>query len=66
MFCGPCLHQAMHAEVTKKICPMCRQKLETRPKNSQPAKASKTFFHLEMKLKLSKSQGKQPVRPVRR
>ncbi|KAJ4424351.1 hypothetical protein N0V82_001051 [Gnomoniopsis sp. IMI 355080] len=66
MFCGPCLHQAMHAEVTKKICPMCRQKLDTRPRNSQPSKAAKTFFHLEMKLKLSKSQGKQPVRPMRR
>ncbi|CAN8096728.1 unnamed protein product [Discula destructiva] len=66
MFCGACLHQAMHAEVTKKICPMCRQKLDDRQRNVQPKNSAKTFFHLEMKLELTKSQGKQPVRPVSR
>lgn len=62
MFCGQCLHQAMHAEVTKKICPMCRQKLELRPKTGTAKPNAKTFFHLELKLKPSKKQGKQPVR----
>lgn len=62
MFCAQCLHQAMHAEVTKKICPMCRQKLEVRPKNGQPTRNAKTFFHLELKFMPSKRQGKQPVR----
>ncbi|KAF3770339.1 hypothetical protein M406DRAFT_246107 [Cryphonectria parasitica EP155] len=62
MFCGNCLHQAMHAEGTKKICPMCRQKLEARPKNGQSSKTAKTFFHLELKLRPSKKQGKQPAR----
>lgn len=62
MFCGQCLHQAMHAEVTKKICPMCRQKLELRPKTGAVKANAKTYFHLELKLRPSKKQGKQPVR----
>ncbi|KUI65516.1 hypothetical protein VM1G_00325 [Cytospora mali] len=63
MFCAQCLHQAMHTEVTKKVCPMCRQKLEPRPKDGrQPNSKAKTFFQLELKLMPSKRQGKQPAR----
>ncbi|ROV89913.1 hypothetical protein VSDG_08240 [Cytospora chrysosperma] len=63
MFCAQCLHQAMHTEVTKKVCPMCRQKLEPRPKDGrQPNAKAKTFFQLELKLMPSKRQGKQPAR----
>ncbi|PSR78100.1 hypothetical protein BD289DRAFT_377066 [Coniella lustricola] len=62
MFCAQCLHQAMHSEVTKRICPMCRQKLDLRPRDHAPSRTSKTFFHLELKLMPSKRQGKQPAR----
>lgn len=63
MFCAQCLHQAIHTEVTKKICPMCRQKLDVRPRNGvAPSKNAKTFFHLELKLMPSKRQGKQRAR----
>lgn len=63
MFCAQCLHQAMHTEVTKKVCPMCRQKLDLRPKDGrQPNAKAKTFFQLELKLMPSKRQGKQPAR----
>ncbi|POS80452.1 hypothetical protein DHEL01_v201151 [Diaporthe helianthi] len=60
MFCAQCLHQAMHTEITKKVCPMCRQRLDkSTPKSKPPAKA---FFHLELKLRPSKKMGKQPAR----
>lgn len=60
MFCAQCLHQAMHTELTKKVCPMCRQRLDKpTPKSKPPAKA---FFHLELKLRPSKKNGKQPAR----
>ncbi|KAK7737792.1 hypothetical protein SLS53_006412 [Cytospora paraplurivora] len=63
MFCAQCLHQAMHTEVTKKVCPMCRQKLDLRPKDGRlPNAKAKTFFQLELKLMPSKRQGKQPAR----
>lgn len=60
MFCAQCLHQAMHTELTKKVCPMCRQRLDKpTPKSKPPTKA---FFHLELKLRPSKKNGKQPAR----
>lgn len=66
MFCGACLHQALNAEVTKKVCPMCRQKLDNRKWDAPVVKNAKTLFHLEMKLQPTKRQGKQPARSLQR
>ncbi|KAG8161888.1 hypothetical protein KVR01_008875 [Diaporthe batatas] len=60
MFCAQCLHQAMHTELTKKVCPMCRQRLDKPVSKSRPP--AKAFFHLELKLRPSKKMGKQPAR----
>ncbi|KAK2605456.1 hypothetical protein N8I77_008290 [Diaporthe amygdali] len=60
MFCAQCLHQAMHTELTKKVCPMCRQRLDKSTSKSRPP--AKAFFHLELKLRPSKKSGKQPAR----
>lgn len=60
MFCAQCLHQAMHTEQTKKVCPMCRQRLDKSTSKSKPP--AKAFFHLELKLRPSKKMGKQPAR----
>lgn len=62
MFCGACLYQALHAGATRMVCPMCRQKLEHRKWDAPTTKTAKTLFHLELKVKQTKTQGKQPAR----
>jgi E3 ubiquitin-protein ligase RNF5 len=48
--------------MTKKVCPICRQKVETNPAAGKFTAKSKGFWPLELKLMTSKKSGKRAAR----
>ncbi|KAK3938494.1 putative SLX8 protein [Diplogelasinospora grovesii] len=62
LFCSECLHSSLHIESHKRICPICRQKIDPRPANGQFSVRAKGYYPLELKLVTKKSLGKRPVR----
>lgn len=58
LFCSECLHSALHIDSNKKVCPVCRTKVDL--KNTK-SKTSKGYFHLELKLMTTRKQGKRPA-----
>lgn len=60
LFCSECLHSALHIDHMKKTCPICRQKVDVRPRPGQK-QGKNTYFHLELKLMTANRKGKRPV-----
>ncbi|KAL8371108.1 hypothetical protein RB595_001116 [Gaeumannomyces hyphopodioides] len=58
LFCGECLHGALHANLNKSVCPICRQKIDPRANGPQNPKTTKGFFHLQLKLMTATRKGK--------
>ncbi|KAL8304480.1 hypothetical protein RB601_007185 [Gaeumannomyces tritici] len=58
LFCGECLHGALHANLNKSVCPICRQKIDPRANGAQNPKTPKGFFQLQLKLMTSNRKGK--------
>ncbi|KAK4123159.1 hypothetical protein N657DRAFT_681294 [Parathielavia appendiculata] len=58
LFCSACLHSALNMEVTRRICPICRQKID-RPTaaNGKFGRNAKGFYPLELKLMTRKTLG---------
>ncbi|KAL1838886.1 hypothetical protein VTK73DRAFT_4213 [Phialemonium thermophilum] len=59
LFCSECLHSSLHIDPTKKICPICRQKIDMRPANGHYGARAKGFWPLELKLMTAKRSGKR-------
>lgn len=61
MFCSECLQSALSTEATRNKCPICRQKVETRDRDTYNTK-TKGFWHLELKPMTANKKGKQAAR----
>ena len=58
LFCSDCLTTALQTEVQRHKCPMCRQKIESKPRQSYTTK-TKGFWPLELKLMTATKKGKK-------
>ncbi|KAK7213726.1 hypothetical protein V2G26_020904 [Clonostachys chloroleuca] len=58
MYCAQCLHSSLTVEATKGKCPMCRQKVDMRSRDSYNSKV-KGYWPLELKLMTSTRKGKR-------
>ncbi|KAF5615900.1 e3 ubiquitin ligase complex slx8-rfp subunit slx8 [Fusarium sp. NRRL 52700] len=58
LYCASCLHQSLHVDVTKGKCPMCRQRLDMKPRESYNSK-TKGYWPLELKLMTATRKGKR-------
>ncbi|EXK77103.1 hypothetical protein FOQG_18176 [Fusarium oxysporum f. sp. raphani 54005] len=58
LYCASCLHQSLHVDVTKVKCPMCRQKLDMKPRQSYDS-TTKGYWSLELKLMTATQKGKR-------
>ncbi|KAK0646664.1 hypothetical protein B0T16DRAFT_291275, partial [Cercophora newfieldiana] len=58
LFCGECLHSSLHIDASKKICPICRQKVEPRPPNGKFGAKAKGYYPLQLRITTKKSLGK--------
>ncbi|KAM7222469.1 hypothetical protein V8F06_002247 [Rhypophila decipiens] len=61
LFCSECLHSSLHIDVSKKVCPICRQAVETKPAGGKFTQKQKGFYHLELKLMTKKTLGRRPA-----
>ncbi|KAK1831751.1 hypothetical protein QBC39DRAFT_258306 [Podospora conica] len=59
LFCNECLHSSLHVDMSKRICPICRQKIDQRPAAGAWGKTAKGYYPLELKLATKKSLGKR-------
>lgn len=50
LFCAECLHSALNIDPTKRVCPICRQKIDNKPSNAKFTTKAKGYFPLELKL----------------
>ncbi|KAF5596481.1 e3 ubiquitin ligase complex slx8-rfp subunit slx8 [Fusarium pseudocircinatum] len=58
LYCASCLHQSLNVDVTKGKCPMCRQRLDMKPRESYNSK-TKGYWPLELKLMTATRKGKR-------
>ncbi|KAJ6444749.1 SLX8 protein [Purpureocillium lavendulum] len=58
LFCQQCLHSSLHVDATRGKCPMCRAKIDMKPRASYNTK-TKGFWPLELKLMTKSKQGKR-------
>ncbi|KAI6359910.1 hypothetical protein MCOR25_006900 [Pyricularia grisea] len=60
LFCGGCLHSALHVNATKRVCPICRQKIELVPTSGARANKvpAKGFWPLSLKIMTATRKGK--------
>lgn len=63
LFCGECLHSSLIMAYDRRICPICRTKLELRVEGMSASKMTRSYFPLVVKTRSANRQGKQPVRP---
>ena len=60
LFCNECLHSSLHVDMSKRVCPICRQKIDQRPAGGGSwGRTAKGFYPLELKLTTKKSLGKR-------
>ncbi|KAM7193290.1 hypothetical protein V8F20_008485 [Naviculisporaceae sp. PSN 640] len=59
LFCSECLHSSLHIDVSKKVCPICRQSIETKPASGKFTTKQKGFYPLELKLLTKKTLGRR-------
>ncbi|EAQ91320.1 hypothetical protein CHGG_03255 [Chaetomium globosum CBS 148.51] len=58
LFCSACLHSALNMDPNRRICPICRQKIDKMPINgSKFGQKAKGYYSLELKLLTRKSLG---------
>lgn len=59
LFCSECLHSSLIIDATRKICPICRQKIDIRQPSSSAKAPSKTYWPLELQLMTATRKGKR-------
>ncbi|KAK4175027.1 hypothetical protein QBC36DRAFT_355895 [Triangularia setosa] len=59
LFCSECLHSALQISPHKRICPICRQKIENKNASGKFGPKAKGYYPLEIKLMTKKSLGKR-------
>jgi DNA-directed RNA polymerase subunit RPC12/RpoP len=62
LYCAQCLHSSLHVEVTKGKCPMCRSKIDMKPRETYSTK-TKGYWPLELRLMTVTRKGKQRAAP---
>ncbi|KAK1756137.1 hypothetical protein QBC47DRAFT_181024 [Echria macrotheca] len=60
VFCGECLHTALTMDQSKKICPICRQKIDPKPASGKFGVRARGFYDLKLKVAVRKTLG-QPT-----
>ncbi|OAA53406.1 Zinc finger, RING/FYVE/PHD-type [Cordyceps fumosorosea ARSEF 2679] len=63
LFCMDCLNHSMDVEVTKGKCPMCRSKIDTKPREAYSTK-TKGYWPLELKLMTRSKKGKRKAEEI--
>lgn len=63
LFCADCLYSSLNVETTRGRCPMCRSKLETKPREQYNAR-TKGFYPLEIKVMTKTKSGKRKINRV--
>jgi len=63
LFCSECLGSALSIGQAKRICPICRQKIDKLPNSGKFGKNGKGFYSLELKLTTKRSLGMKAERP---
>ncbi|KAK4165343.1 hypothetical protein QBC43DRAFT_208682 [Cladorrhinum sp. PSN259] len=54
MFCAGCLHSALTVDPARRVCPVCRQKVDKEPAHASFGPRAKGFFPLKLKLRSRK------------
>ncbi|KAL2156446.1 hypothetical protein VTH82DRAFT_1191 [Thermothelomyces myriococcoides] len=58
LFCSACLHSALNMDQSRRICPICRQKIDRQPAGSTKfGQKAKGYYPLELKLMTRKTIG---------
>ncbi|KAL1838364.1 hypothetical protein VTJ49DRAFT_2773 [Mycothermus thermophilus] len=57
LFCSECLHSALEMDPARRICPICRQRIDRMGNSGRWTQRQKGFYPLELKLKT------RPARP---
>ncbi|KAK3302449.1 uncharacterized protein B0T15DRAFT_496914 [Chaetomium strumarium] len=50
LFCSECLHSALNMDPSRRICPICRRKIDKLPGSGKFSRGGKGFYPLELKL----------------
>jgi len=50
LFCSACLHSALNMDHSRRICPICRQKIDRQPAGGKFGQKAKGYYSLELKL----------------
>lgn len=58
LFCAECLSQALQTEAQRHKCPMCRQKIESKPREAYKS-TTKGYWPLELKLMTARKKEKK-------
>ncbi|KAL2164154.1 hypothetical protein VTH06DRAFT_3368 [Thermothelomyces fergusii] len=58
LFCSACLHSALNMDQSRRICPICRQKIDRQPPGgARFGQKAKGYYPLELKLMTRKTIG---------
>ncbi|KAL7816313.1 hypothetical protein V8C44DRAFT_370100 [Trichoderma aethiopicum] len=63
LFCAQCLHSSLSMEPTRGKCPMCRTKIDMKPRATYSTK-TKGYWPLELKLMTRTRQGKRKAQEL--
>ncbi|KAJ4304116.1 hypothetical protein N0V88_001726 [Collariella sp. IMI 366227] len=58
LFCSECLHSALNIDPSRRICPICRQKIDNLPQSGKFTSKNKGFYPLELKLMTRQTIGR--------
>lgn len=60
MFCAGCLHSALTVDPMKRVCPVCRQRIDKEAANGDPfGPRAKGYFALQLKMMSKKELEKK-------
>ena len=63
LYCADCLHSSLNVETTRGRCPMCRAKLDIKPREQYTSK-TKGYYPLEIKVMTKNQKGKKKVKTL--
>lgn len=63
MFCADCLGTALNMENTRRVCPICRQKIDEPPNQGKFSQRARGFYALELKLATKSRTQAGPSQP---